>query len=115
MGMGLFRNIVKRRFQFPTGDFMSTTSKDLITRMLAVNPNDRLGSFVNAERDIQAHPFFDGIEWKDFKANKVPFTPKISDPLDGSNFDDYSKLEAEVKKVKVPILTKKEQKMFDAF
>jgi len=113
--MGLFKNIVKCRYDFPAGDIVSVTAKDLITRMLTINPNDRLGSFVNAEKDIHTHPFFGGIDWKDFKANKVPFKPKISDPLDGSNFDDFSKLEAKVRKAKVQHLTKAEQKMFDKF
>lgn len=113
--MGLFKNIVKCRFEFPEGDFMSLTAKDLITRMLTVNQNDRLGSFIDAEKDIQAHPFFEDINWEDFKANKVPFKPRISDPLDGSNFDDYSQMEAKVKKEKFVKLTAAEQKMFDKF
>jgi len=113
--MGLFKNIVKCKMEFPEGDFMSTTAKDLITRMLTVHANDRLGSFAAAEKDIQAHPFFEDINWKDFGANKIPFTPSISDPLDGSNFDDFSKLEAQVKKEKVKKLSAREQKMFDKF
>jgi len=113
--MGLFKNIVKCRFEFPEGDFMSLAAKDLITRMLTVNQNDRLGSFNNAEKDIQAHPFFEDINWEDFNANKVPFKPRISDPLDGSNFDDYSKMEAKVKKEMFVKLTAAEQKMFDKF
>lgn len=115
MQMGLFKNIVKCRFEFPEGDFMSLAAKDLITRMLTVNQNDRLGSFNNAEKDIQAHPFFEDINWEDFNANKVPFKPRISDPLDGSNFDDYSKMEAKVKKEMFVKLTAAEQKMFDKF
>ena len=71
---------------------MSDTVQDLILRMLTISPNDRLGSFVNAEKDIQAHPFFEGVDWENFKANKIPFTPQISNPLDRSNFGDFSKL-----------------------
>ena len=88
--------------EFPEGDFMSAQSKDLIKRMLTVNPNDRLGSFSNAEKDIKSHSFFKDIDWKKLckKDIKVPFKPKVSDPLDGSNFDDFSKLEARAKKEK---------------
>ena len=103
--------------EFPSGGFMSTYSQDLIKRILTVNPNDRLGSFANAEKDIKAHPFFQGIDWKKLlkKDIKAPFTPNVSDPLDGSNFDDYSKLEAKAKKEKVQKLTAAEQKLFTRF
>mmetsp|Transcript_230 Transcript_230/g.554 ORF Transcript_230/g.554 Transcript_230/m.554 type:complete len:116 (+) Transcript_230:71-418(+) len=115
--MGLFKNIVKCRMDFPEGDFMSTSSKDLIKRMLTVNPNDRLGSFANAEKDIKSHPFFHDIDWENLtkKTIKVPFKPKVSDILDGSNFDDYSKLEAKTRKEKVQRLTGAEQKLFAKF
>lgn len=115
--MGLFKNIVKCRMEFPEGDFMSSASKDLIVRMLTVNPNDRLGSFAGGDKDIRDHKFFDGIDWENLskKNVKVPFKPKVSDPLDGSNFDDYSKLEAKAKKEKMPKLTGAEQKMFTRF
>ena len=46
---------------------------------------------------------------------KVPFKPKVKDPLDGSNFDDYSKLEAKEKKARMVKLTGAEQQLFDAF
>jgi hypothetical protein len=55
--MGLFKNIVKGKFDFPEGDFVSLTAKDLITRMLTTDPKERLGSFAGAEKDIKTHPF----------------------------------------------------------
>mmetsp|Transcript_28198 Transcript_28198/g.60071 ORF Transcript_28198/g.60071 Transcript_28198/m.60071 type:complete len:842 (+) Transcript_28198:112-2637(+) len=115
--MGLFKNIVKCRMEFPEGDFMSAASKDLITKMLTVNPNDRLGSFAGAEKDIKKHEFFDGMDWVNLckKNVKVPFKPKVSDPLDGSNFDDFSKLEAKTKREKMTKLTGVEQKLFARF
>lgn len=116
--MGLFKNIVKCKMEFPSGfNEVSFYSRDLIKRMLTVNPNDRLGSFVNAENDIKCHPFFKDIDWKKLckKELKVPFKPKVSDPLDGSNFDDYSKLEAKAKHEKMHKLTSAEQKLFTRF
>lgn len=116
--MGLFKNIVKCRMEFPEDEtFMSLSAKDLIKRMLTVKQADRLGSFHGADKDIRSHPFFEDIDWDDMLAKKVkvPFKPKVSDPLDGSNFDDYSKLEARVKKERLPMLTGGEQKLFDDF
>ena len=39
---------------------MSALAKDLIRRLLVVNPSDRLGAVFG---DIEAHPWFDGVEW----------------------------------------------------
>ena len=103
--------------EFPEGDFMSNESKDLIIRMLTVNPNERLGSSFRTDLDIKEHKFFEGINWEELakKNVKVPFKPKVKDPLDGSNFDDYSKLEAKAKKEKMQKLTGAEQKLFAKF
>ncbi|KAL7543447.1 hypothetical protein ACHAWF_007405 [Thalassiosira exigua] len=115
--MGLFKNIVKCKMEFPPGDFMSADSKDLIKKILTVNPNDRLGSFAGADKDIKNHQFFADFDWEKLtkKEANVPFKPKVSNPLDGSNFDDYSKLEAKAKKEKVGKCTSQEQKMFARF
>ncbi len=115
--MGLFKNIVKGKFEFPDDDFVSLTAKDLITRMLTTDPKERLGSFAGGEKDIKSHPFFEGFDWENLlkKNVRVPFKPKISDPLDGSNFDDFSKLEAKGKIERYPKLTGAEQRMFQKF
>jgi len=115
--MGLFRKIVKCKMEFPEGDLMTVEAKDLIRRMLTVDPNDRLGSFAGADEDIKNHKFFDGLDWVALnkKEVKVPFKPKVSDPLDGSNFDDYSKLEAKAKKERLMQLTWAEERMFARF
>jgi serine/threonine protein kinase len=113
--MGLFKNICKGKFDIP--DQMTDYAKDLVRRMLVVSQYDRLGSFAGAEMDIKRHPFFEDIDWKKLanKELKVPFTPKVKDPLDGSNFDDYSKLEKKEKREKYIPLTGREQSLFDKF
>ena len=96
---------------------MSHYAKDLVKRMLVVSQFDRLGSFAGAEMDIKKHPFFGDIDWQKLTSKdlKVPFMPKVKDPLDGSNFDDYSKLEKKEKKERYTPLTGREQALFDKF
>mmetsp|Transcript_10375 Transcript_10375/g.21429 ORF Transcript_10375/g.21429 Transcript_10375/m.21429 type:complete len:837 (+) Transcript_10375:96-2606(+) len=113
--MGLFKNIVRGKVEHPKE--MHALVKDLISRMLTVNPAERLGSFAGADKDIRRHPFFDDIDWKRLlrKELKVPFKPDVKNPLDGSNFDDYSKLEAKERNERYPKLTGAEQRLFDKF
>lgn len=115
--MGLFKNIIKCNMDFPEGDFMTGEARDLIKRVLTVNPSDRIGSFAAADKDITEHPFFNDINWQELqnRETKVPFKPKVKDPLDGSNFDDYTKLEKKEQKAKNVKLTGAEQAMFDGF
>ena len=113
--MGLFKNICKGKFD--TSALVYPYAKDLINRMLVVSQHDRLGSFAGAEMDIKRHPFFEDIDWKKLsdKELKVPYKPTVKNPLDGSNFDDYSKLEAKEKKQTYIPLTGREQAIFDKF
>ncbi len=114
--MGLFKNIVQRKM-VPYDNGISDEGKDLIDRILVVDAEHRLGSFAAADKDIKEHPFFSDIDWQQLQKMeaKVPFKPKVKDPLDGSNFDDYTKLEAKEKRARMAKLTGAEQRMFDAF
>lgn len=87
----LLKAIVRGHFEFPEGDFMSDASKDLLKRMLVVQPEKRLGSFATGDMDIRSHSFFDEIDWEAL-ANKeleTPMTPQIKDPLDSTNFKNF--------------------------
>mmetsp|Transcript_24505 Transcript_24505/g.38480 ORF Transcript_24505/g.38480 Transcript_24505/m.38480 type:complete len:818 (+) Transcript_24505:156-2609(+) len=114
--MGLFKNIVQRKM-VPYDNGISDEGKDLIDRILVVDAEHRLGSFAAADKDIKEHPFFNDIDWQQLQKMeaKVPFKPKVKDPLDGSNFDDYTKLEAKEKRARMVKLTGAEQRMFEAF
>lgn len=114
--MTLFKRVISGKFEFPSGNFMSTFSKDLIRRMLVVRRHDRLGSFAGGADDIKKHPWFKDIDW-DRLANKqleAPWTPDIKDALDVSNFDNWDHLDKEPS-TKLKPLTAKEQAMFEDF
>jgi protein kinase A len=88
--LSLFRAVVKGQFKFPKSrrEIFSENSKDLITRMLVVDPHRRLGSLAGGEKDIFRAAWFEEINFDKLKRKelKAPWVPKIKDPLDTSNF-----------------------------
>ncbi|EFN57260.1 hypothetical protein CHLNCDRAFT_6687, partial [Chlorella variabilis] len=58
-----FDNIVKMELAFPKGGaHVSPQAKDLITRLLAKDPRQRLGAHAGAD-EVKQHPWFDGVNW----------------------------------------------------
>jgi hypothetical protein len=52
---------------------------------------------VNGVEEIQQHPFFKGIDWKNIRNQKAPFKPVLKGPTDHSYFDDFSHIESLIK------------------
>lgn len=92
---------------------MSDDSKDLLRRMLVVDPRGRLGSFAAGDNDIRNHPFFDEIDWAKLakKEVTVPMVPKITDPLDATNFRNWK--DEEEKDDGMPLTAKQQAKFKD--
>ncbi|XP_054829586.1 serine/threonine-protein kinase LATS2 [Eublepharis macularius] len=64
---------------------LSPEASDLITQLCCA-AEERLGR--NGADDIKAHPFFDSIDFStDCRRQPAPYIPKISHPMDTSNFD----------------------------
>ena len=68
---------------------LNSNAKDLIQKLLIIDPKQRLGSGPNGSEDIKKHPFFNGVNWKDawLKKLKPPFIPKLKNDTDLSYFD----------------------------
>ena len=60
---------------------MDERAKDLIKRLLVIDPAKRLGA--NGVDEIKNHPFFAGVNWEETKALKVrpPFVPEIKNEV----------------------------------
>lgn len=65
---------------------VSEVARDLI-KSLMCGQEDRLGR--NGIGEIQAHPFFAGIDWEHLREMEAPFVPVLSSPTDTSNFADF--------------------------
>ena len=111
----LFRAIVKCRYTVPSK--LSESAPSVIRALLVKNPAQRLGSLAGGESGLTQHPWlatsidFAALRQKTMKAPKVP---TIADPLDASNFEDWSHLEDKTKK-KFPKMTKAQLAVFNDF
>jgi len=56
----VFQKVSTRDFTYPKG--FPETAKDLINKLLVVDPEQRLGA--HGYQELKAHPFFNGINWE---------------------------------------------------
>lgn len=81
------------KYQIP--DIVSDDAKIVIQKLLVRRQAERLGNLRHGHICVQHEPWFKPIDFKKLgkKELKAPWIPKISDPLDSSHFDDYSREE----------------------
>jgi len=85
----MFDWTLNKQLEFKSSVTASPAAKDLLTKLLAKNKDERLGS-VNDFMDIKSHEFFLSINWTLLEQRKIdpPFIPNVSNKLtDVSNFD----------------------------
>ncbi|KAK2066634.1 hypothetical protein P8C59_000433 [Phyllachora maydis] len=88
----MYRKILSEPLHFPSHDVVPPAAKDLLTKLLDRNPQQRLGA--NGSAEIKAHPFFHAIDWRKLLQRKYEpaFKPNVADALDTANFDpDYNR------------------------
>lgn len=70
---------------FPT--YMQQDSISILKRLLARQPESRLGSGPTGALEVMSHLFFRNINWEDVynKRLPVPFVPEVKDRIDTSN------------------------------
>jgi serine/threonine protein kinase len=119
--LDLFRAIVKGRYtttQIPGRRPLSEDAAAIIAGLIVKDPSQRLGSLAAGEEGILHHPWFakHGMDMEQLRQKQypAPTVPKIKDPLDSSNFDNWDHLEDKTKK-KFPPLNREEKKLFEQF
>ena len=62
----------------------SEEAKDLICKLLVIEPSKRLGVGKDGIENLKNHPYFQSINWKDLEELKVtpPFIPEVVEPTD---------------------------------
>lgn len=68
----IFQKILKLDLTFPDG--FDETAKDLVEKLLQIDPTQRLGMGDEADcyKSLRMHPFFDGIEWEGLREQTPP-------------------------------------------
>ena len=79
--------LYKKKLEFPRR--MDEDAKDLINKLLVLEPKKRLGYGPNGTENIKKHSFFEGIDWNDIWNKNVtpPFVPELEDEMDLRYFD----------------------------
>lgn len=91
----VFENILARKIQWPDDDVLEMVSqeaKDLINKLLCMDPPQRLGSnreeaFESGGEEIRNHAFFTGINWDTLLEDEAQFVPQPENPEDTEYFD----------------------------
>ncbi|KAI0304205.1 hypothetical protein BC826DRAFT_982051 [Russula brevipes] len=82
----VFENILSRQIEWLEEyvDY-SPEARDLMERLLFVDPQHRLGA--NGADEVKAHSWFTGIEWDKVTTTEAAFIPQVTDPESTDYFD----------------------------
>eukprot|EP00891_Asterochloris_glomerata_P002182 jgi/Astpho2/2182/e_gw1.00040.212.1_t len=86
----IFDNILDRNLTWPADEDceVSEECKDLVDKLLTLNPRERLGH--RGAGEIKLHPWFHGLDWTTLARTKAAFVPSVDDELDTSYFHPKS-------------------------
>jgi serine/threonine-protein kinase RIM15 len=90
----VFENILALRISWPDdNDFdVSAEAKDLMNRLLTLDPRQRLGANVDEKfscggEEIRKHAWFEGTNWEKLLEDEAQFVPAPENPEDTEYFD----------------------------
>lgn len=85
----MYERIISCKYKPPA--FFTLELTDLIRNLLQIDLSRRFGNLKNGTADIKGHRWFHHTNFEGIYNRQVepPFRPKIKNPADTSNFDDY--------------------------
>lgn len=93
--MQVYENILCARMTVP-GDFPRTLA-DIVRKLLKIYQTKRLGNGKGGCKAVFKHKWFDNFDWHGLKrkAIEVPIVPKVADPTDTNNFENFDRTDPE--------------------
>lgn len=112
--LALFKKII--RGQFKVYGFMSFEAKLLFISLFVPDPVMRLGARPNGWQDLYKMPFFNGLDFKALRQQKLkaPWVPELKNPLDSSKFNEVQEVEDKMS-VTDPAISSEQQQIFHVF
>jgi serine/threonine protein kinase len=92
---------------WPDDIVVSPDAQDLISRLLDIDPETRIGS--SGAGEIKSHPYFKNVQWDSLLQQEATFVPTLSSVEDTSYFDarnefyDVDGIEEEIRAAKVAV------------
>lgn len=90
----VFQNILARKIDWPDDEDcpVSLEAKDLMNRLMSLDPKQRLGSnaeeeYPNGGDEVRAHPWFADVDWDTLREDEASFIPAPATPEDTEYFD----------------------------
>ncbi|KAJ0545963.1 putative protein kinase AGC-PDK1 family [Helianthus annuus] len=77
----IFQRIIARDVRFP--DYFSKDAKDLIDKLLDIDPLKRPGAGPDGYESLKNHPFFRGIDWRNIRSKTPPRLVPEKGPASG--------------------------------
>lgn len=75
-----------RQLTWPDDEDITPECKDLVDRLLQLDPCDRFGH--RGAGEIKLHPWFKGLDWTSLARTKAAFIPAVENETDTSYFFD---------------------------
>ena len=82
----IFSRILDRELTWPEDEEVTPECKDLVDRLLQLDPCHRLGH--RGAGEIKLHPWFKGLDWTSLARTKAAFIPAVENETDTSYFFD---------------------------
>ena len=107
-----FEAILRCDYKCP--DSFPDDAKDLIDKLLVLDPAERLGAGMRGYLNIMSHPWFNSINFKELRKKSIepPFTPEVKNFMDVSKLAQYDSGDIESPYRE---LTEREQLLFQGF
>jgi serine/threonine kinase 38 len=80
----------RKTLNIPPEANLSPAATDILKRLMC-DADHRLG--LNGVDEIKAHPFFEGLDWKNLRNAKSPFSPDLVSDDDCRRFDKFEEEE----------------------